>query len=87
MDLLGGFCLMNPHPGMLVSFPPLKGASGSSYAMVVKATTPHIVQVAITADSGGRTKGSRFCAPVRRLTRRAKGQHRRSGSSAIWRVS
>ncbi|GAA4890771.1 hypothetical protein GCM10023237_05610 [Streptomyces coeruleoprunus] len=56
---------MNPRPGQL-GLPPAKGAARPSYAMVVKTVTPHIVK-------------ARIRTPLRRIVRRSRGKHRRSG--------
>lgn len=75
---------MDIHPGQLVQLPPLKGADGPSYAMILDAPTPHTTRIIITADSGGRAKGARFAVPRTLLAERAQGRHRRHGERARW---
>lgn len=66
---------------MPVTLPPRKGWGGPSYAMVAKALSSHVVRVVITADSGGRLRGTRYDISRRRVQVRTRGQHRKPRAS------
>ncbi|MFD6250328.1 hypothetical protein [Streptomyces roseolus] len=69
---------MTPRRGALVSIPARKGWDGATYARVLRTPTPHIVRLVVTADSGGRLRGSTCTMPTALVTQRLRGRHRRA---------
>lgn len=68
---------MTPRRGALVSIPARKGWDGMTYARVRSTPTPHTVRLVITADSGGRLRGTTCTMPMALVTQRPRGRHRR----------
>ena len=66
-----------PKRGALVLLPARKGWSGPTYARVLRTPTPHTVRLVVTADSGGRQRGSMCTMPRALVTQRPRGRHRR----------
>lgn len=68
---------MSHHRGMLVLVRPCKGHASPTYARVLSTPTPHTVRLVITADSGGRLRGTTCTMPKALVTQRLRGRHRR----------
>lgn len=65
------------HRGQAVLLRARTGCETPTYAMVIKQDSPSSVRVIVTADSGGRRRGTRYTAPLGHLDARARGQHRK----------
>jgi len=63
--------------GALVLLRPIGGRGGATYARVLRTLTPHTVRLVITADSGGRLRGTTCTMPTALITERPRGRHRR----------
>jgi len=66
-----------PHRGALVLIPARKGRAGATYARVRSTPTPHTVRLVVTADSGGRLRGTTCAMPAALVIERPRGRHRR----------
>jgi hypothetical protein len=62
--------------GALVLLPARKGWGGPTYARVLRTPTPHTVRLVVTADSGGRLRGTTCTMPRALVTERSRGRHR-----------
>ncbi|MFJ2650903.1 hypothetical protein ACIO1C_29810 [Streptomyces sp. NPDC087420] len=71
--------------GAAVILPPRQGWLSPTYGMVTRVLSPHKVQVVVTADSGGRRKGTRHDMPSTRVQSRERGQHRKPSRTRFWR--
>ena len=69
---------MIPKRGALVLIPARKGWAGATYARVIKTPTPHTVRLVVTADSGGRLRGTTCTMPRALAIQRPRGRHRRT---------
>ncbi|MFC8490742.1 hypothetical protein ACFUJU_08035 [Streptomyces sp. NPDC057235] len=68
---------MITHRGALVLLRPRRGWDGATYARVLRTPTPHTVRLLVTADSGGRQRGSMCTMPRALVVQRLRGRHRR----------
>ncbi|MFD5107106.1 hypothetical protein [Streptomyces cinereoruber] len=68
---------MTPHRGALVLLQPRKGWGSATYARILGIPTPHTVRLVVTADSGGRQRGSMCTMPRALIVQRPRGRHRR----------
>jgi hypothetical protein len=66
------------HRGAHVLLRPRKGWGGATYARVLRTPTPYTVRLLVTADSGGRRRGSMYTMPRTLITQRPRGRHRRN---------
>jgi len=68
---------MSHHRGMLVLVRARQGYPSPTYARVLRTLTPHTVRLVVTADSGGRLRGTTCTMPTALITERPRGRHRR----------